>query len=296
MLWFKLLSWRDPVSDSFQFRINRRALNGRLSNYLGKQATTVLAETTILADFRGLTSFSATYDVTFISGHQYLANHQMEVGNRRMTADLVAPPVDAIYQSPSIDEYQAPDRPAPPPPQEINYQPPPASSVDEYSAPVQYTAPAGQETYQPPPPGQEPYQLPPGKQYPIKPVIRLYRVEFPLIFDRPAQVPTVFIFHKIAPLIDDPKKFQSDLIFSVKENSYKPPPPAAAPSEQYPPSTVPKKKQHFFHYVNFPAWNEFEFGWNKGENKKNQSVANDWWKKEELRSMHSQHFKNLYEN
>ena len=121
-------------------------------------------------------------------------------------------------------------------------------------------------------------------------------VEFPLIFDRPAQVPTVFIFHKIAPLIDDPKKFQSDLIFSVKENSYKPPPPAAAPSEQYPPSTVPKKKQHFFHYVNFPAWNEFEFGWNKGENKKNQSVANDWWKKEELRSMHSQHFKNLYEN
>ena len=88
----------------------------------------------------------------------------MAVGNRRMTADLVAPPVDAIYQSPSIDEYQAPDRPAPPPPQEINYQPPPASSVDEYSAPVQYTAPAGQETYQPPPPVQEPYQLPPGKR------------------------------------------------------------------------------------------------------------------------------------
>ena len=144
------------------------ALNGRLSNYLGKQATTVLAETTILADFRGLTGFSAIYVVTFISGHQYLANHQMAVGNRRMTADLVAPPVDAIYQSPSIDEYQAPDRPAPPPPQEINYQPPPATSVDEYSAPVQYTAPAGQETYQPPPPVQEPYQLPPGKPYPGK--------------------------------------------------------------------------------------------------------------------------------
>ena len=73
---------------------------------------------------------------------------------------VVAPPVDTIYRSPSIDEYQAFDRPAP---KEINYETPPAPSVDEYSAPVQYSAPAGHKAYQPPPPVHEPYQLPQRK-------------------------------------------------------------------------------------------------------------------------------------